>query len=154
MMENILNSAILWANLLILFLLFVKFAAKPFIDFLKGRKKKFSEEFANLEMKKETILGEIKEINKTLDEKQSGLESAKEQIIKQAGNKKLEIIKEAEHESNLILGRAKQKAENRILHETEKLYTEIRSEILSKSSDETSGKVSVYEDDNIDDRNH
>lgn len=141
MMENIPDFAILWANILILLLLFAKFAAKPLIAFLKGRKKKQSKELANLEMKKETILGEIKDINKTLNEKQAGLESTKEHIIKQAEKKLFDNIKEAENESNLILERAKQKTENRIMHETEKFYKEIRSEILPENRDKIVDKA-------------
>ncbi len=147
-MKTASDSIILWANLLILLLLFLKFAAKPFIDFIRGRKKKLPEEVADLEIKKEVLLGEIRNINRAINEKESILKNAGENIIKQAERKKSEIIKEAEHESDLILTRTKQKTEDRILHEAQNLYTEIRSEMLIKNMGEPSGKASVNKSDN------
>ncbi|MBU1053912.1 MAG: hypothetical protein KKC46_08795 [Proteobacteria bacterium] len=135
-MKYLSDSALLWANIVLLLLLFVKFATKPLIDFLKGRKKKLSEEFENLKIKKETIISEIKEINKTINDKQSGLKASRENNIQEAEQKLFETIKEAKHESNLILDKAKQETENRILHETQKLYSEIRAEILPKTENQ------------------
>lgn len=153
LMKNFSDSVILFANLLILFLLFLKFAAKPLIDLFTGRKKKQSEEFENLETQKEKLLSEIKDINKTLNEKQSLLENAGKNMIKQAEKKKSEIIKEAEYESDLILNMAKRKTNDRILHETQKLYAEIRSEILPNNMVETSGNASANRSDEIDENN-
>lgn len=148
-MKNIPDSALLWANIVILLLLFVKFGAKPLIDLLKGRKKKLSEEFESLKIKRNTLIGEIKEINKTLHEKQSGLKASRENNIQEAEQKLFETIKEAKHESDLILDKAKQETETRILNETQKLYSEIRSELQPKSLGETSGKLSQNKSDDI-----
>ena len=137
----------MFVNFLILLLLFIKYAAGPLIDFLKGRKKKNSEEFADLEMKRKTILGEINDINKALNQKQSDMESTREHLIKQAEKKLFDNIKEAENESNMILGRVKHNTENRIIQEKEKLYKEIRSEILPESKAKTYGKVSADKSD-------
>ncbi|MFH2043741.1 MAG: ATP synthase F0 subunit B [Pseudomonadota bacterium] len=135
-MQYLSDSALLLANIVILLLLFVKFAAKPLIDFLKGHKKKLSEELENLKIQKETLISEIKEINKNINENQSGLKASRENLLQEAEQKLFETIKEAKHESDLILDKAKQETENRILHETQKLYSEIRSEILPKTENE------------------
>ena len=127
-----LESIIVWVNLLIVVLLLAKFAAKPFMDFLKGRKKVKSPELSRLETEKEIISGEIGKTMGIINEKKSLLADTEENITRQGKIIKAGIIKEAGIESELILEKAKQEAEKEIKLATEKLRTEVIDEILDK----------------------
>ena len=109
-----LESIIVWVNLLIVVLLLAKFTAKPFMDFLKGRKIIKTPELSRLETEKEKISGELDKTMRIINEKKSLLADTEENITRQGEIIKTGIIKEAGIESNLILEKAKQNAENRI----------------------------------------
>ncbi len=124
------DSPIVWVNFLIVVLLLAKFAAKPFMDFLKGRNKVKSPELSRLETEKEIISGEIEKTIKTINEKKSLLSDTEENITRQGEIIKAGIIKEAGIESKLILEKAKQEAEKEIKQATEKLRTEVVNEVF------------------------
>ena len=129
-----LESIIVWVNLLIVILLLAKFTAKPFMDFLKSRKKVKSPELSSLETEKEKISGELDKTMRTINEKKSLLADTEENITRQGEILKAGIIKEAEIESKLILEKAKQEAEKEIKQATEKLRSEVINEVLDKVS--------------------
>jgi len=129
-----LDSAIVWVNLLIVVLLLAKFATKPFMDFLKGRKKIKQPELSRLETEKEKISSELEKTIRIINEKKSLLADTEENIIRQGEILKAKIIKEAGTESELILEKAKQKTENKIKQATEKLRTEVVAEVFDKVS--------------------
>jgi len=124
------DSLIVWVNLLIVVLLLAKFATKPFMDFLKGRKKIKQPELSLLETEKEKISSELEKTIRIINEKKSLLADTEENIIRQGERLKAGIIKEAGTESELILEKAKQKAEKKIKQATEKLRTEVVNEVL------------------------
>ena len=128
------ESIIVWVNLLIVVLLLAKFAAKPFMDFLKSRKKVKSPELSRLETEKEIISGEIEKTMRIINEKKSLLADTEENITRQGEIIKAGIIKEAGIESKLILEKAKQEAEKEIKRATEKLRTEVIDEVFDKVS--------------------
>ncbi|MDP2861734.1 MAG: hypothetical protein Q8N95_02970 [Desulfobacterales bacterium] len=126
------DSIIVWVNLLIVVLLLAKFAAKPFMDFLKRHKKVRSPELSRLETEKEKISGELDKTMRTINEKKSLLSDTEENITRQGEIIKAGIIKEAGIESKLILEKAKQEAEKEIKRATEKLRTEVIDEVFDK----------------------
>ena len=128
------DSIIVWVNLLIVVLLLAKFTAKPFMDFLKSRKKVKSPDLSSLETEKEKISGELDEMMRTINEKKSLLADTEENITRQGEILKAGIIKEAEIESKLILEKAKQEAEKEIKQATEKLRAEVIDELFDRAS--------------------
>jgi len=128
------DSIIIWVNFLIVVLLLAKLAAKPFMDFLKSRKKVNFSELSRLEAEKEKISGEIEKTMRTINEKKSLLSDTEENITRQGEIIKAEIIKEAGIESKLILEKAKQEAEKEIKQATKNLRTEVINEVFDKVS--------------------
>jgi len=127
-----LDSIIVWVNLLIVVLLLAKFTAKPFMDFLKSRKKIKSPELSRLETEKEKISGELDKTMRTINEKKSLLSDTEENITRQGEIIKAGIIHEAGIDSELILEKAKREAEKEIKQATEKLRTEVVKEVFDK----------------------
>jgi F-type H+-transporting ATPase subunit b len=128
------DSLIVWVNFLIVVLLLAKFAAKPFMDFLKDRNKVKSPELSRLETEKEIISGEIEKTMGIMNEKKALLADTEENITRQGEIIKAGIIKEAGIESKLILEKAKQEAEKEIKQATEKIRTEVINEVFDKVS--------------------
>jgi F0F1-type ATP synthase membrane subunit b/b' len=126
------DSVIVWINLLIVALLLVKFASKPFMDFIKGRKKIKSLEFSRLETEKEKISGAIEKTMTIINEKKTLLADTENNIARQGEIIKAGILQEAGIESELILEKAKQEAEKKIKQATEKLRTEVMDEVFDK----------------------
>ena len=126
------DSLIVWVNFLIVVLLLAKFAAKPFMAFLKGHNKVKFPELSRLETEKEIISGELDKTMRTINEKKSLLSDTEEKITRQGEIIKAGIIKEAGIESKLILEKAKQEADKEIKRATEKLRTEVINEVFDK----------------------
>jgi len=131
------DSIIIWVNFLIVVLLLVRFAAKPFMDFLKGRKNIKTHELSRLETEKEKISGEIGETLMIINDKKTLLADTENNIARQGEIIKAGIIQEAGIESELILEKAKQEAEKEIKQATEKLRTEVIDEVFDKVSGTT-----------------
>jgi F0F1-type ATP synthase membrane subunit b/b' len=119
-------------NFFIVIVLIVKFAAKPFMDFLKRRNKIKSLELSSLETEKEKISGEIGETLMIINEKKSLLANTEKNIARQGKSIKAGIIHEAGIDSELILEKAKREAEKEIKQATEKLRTEVMNEVNDK----------------------
>jgi len=126
------DSVIIWANLIILILLLVKFAVKPFMDFIKGCKKQKSAELSSLESEKEKISGEIVNTIKMINEKKTLLAETEENILRQGDTIKAGIIREAAVESAQILEKATRGAEKNVKDAAEKLRAEVINEIFDK----------------------
>jgi len=127
-----LDSVIIWANLIILILLLVKFAVKPFMDFIKGRKKYKSAELSSLESEKEKISGEIVNTIKMINEKKTLLAETEENILRQGDTIKAGIIRDAGVESAQILEKATRGAEKDVKAAAEKLRAEVINAIFDK----------------------
>jgi len=126
------DSVIIWANLIILILLLVKFAVKPFMDFLKGRKNQKSADLSSLESEKKKISGEIVNTIKMINEKKTLLAETEENILRQGDTIKAGIIREAAVESAQILEKATRGAEKNVKDAAEKLRAEVINEIFDK----------------------
>lgn len=130
-----LDSVIIWVNLIILILLLVKFAAKPLIDLLKGRKRQSSDELSRLETEKEKISGQLANTIKMIDEKKALFADTEDTIIKKGEEIKAGIIREAEIESSKILEKSARKTEKEVLAAAEKLRADVINEMLEKRPD-------------------
>jgi len=120
------DSVIIWANILILILLLVKFAAKPFVDFIKGRKRQSSDELSRLETEKNKISGELGNAIRLITEKN---------IIREAEKIQSGKIREAGIESGQILEKSARKTEQEVMVAAEKLRADVINEMLEKLPD-------------------
>ncbi|MBU0544622.1 MAG: F0F1 ATP synthase subunit B [Proteobacteria bacterium] len=114
-----------WVNFFIMVFLIVKFAGKPLMDFLRGRKEEISSEIRHLETEREIISVKIKEAMTTLDESETRFAQIKENIVKQGESKKAEINSGASQESIMIIEKARQSAEFQLLKAKEKLRNDM-----------------------------
>jgi F0F1-type ATP synthase membrane subunit b/b' len=126
------DSVIVWANLIILILLLLKFASKPFIDFIKGRKRQSSAELSRLETEKERISGELGNTIRMINEKKALFAETEENIAIEAEKIKTGKIREAEIESVQILEKSARGAEKELKTAAEKLRAEVINEMFDK----------------------
>ena len=124
------DSVLKWVNFFIVIFLIVKFAGKPLMDFLRGRKEEISSELRHLETEREIISVKIKEAMKTLDERKTSFARLEENITRQGESKKSEIISKAGEESIMIIEKAKRNAEIQLFKEKEKLRADMTDQTL------------------------
>jgi F0F1-type ATP synthase membrane subunit b/b' len=129
------DSVIIWANILILILLLVKFAAKPFIDFIKGRKRQSSDELSRLETEKKKISGELGNTIRMITEKKALFAETEKNIIREAEKIQSGKIREAGIESAQILEKSARKTEQEVRTAAEKLRADVINEMLEKLPD-------------------
>ncbi len=129
------DSVIIWANILILILLLVKFAAKPFVDFIKGRKRQSSDELSRLETEKNKISGELGNAIRMITEKKALFAETEKNIIREAEKIQSGKIREAGIESGQILEKSARKTEQEVMVAAEKLRADVINEMLEKLPD-------------------
>ena len=120
-----------WANFLILAFLLIKFSRLPIKSFLEGKKEDIAREIEKLEADKNQILLEIDENNKQIENSKERLSQLKKTIIAQGEKNKIKIIEDAERESKILLGSAKQKIENRVADARELLKAELVDQAIT-----------------------
>jgi F0F1-type ATP synthase membrane subunit b/b' len=126
------DSVLFWVNLLVVILLILKFAAKPFMDLLRGRGKEKAADLSRLEAEKKKLYEEIAKTNKMIDEKKAIIVDSEEDIIKKGETIKAGIIREAGIESDKIIEKAVREAEQKAKEAAEKLRAEVINEIFDK----------------------
>lgn len=126
------DSVLFWVNLLVVILLILKFAAKPFMDLLRGRGKEKAADLSRLEAEKKKLYEEIAKTNKMIDEKKAIIADSEEDIIKKGETIKAGIIREAGIESDKIIEKAVREAEQKAKEAAEKLRAEVINEIFDK----------------------
>lgn len=117
-------------NFLILFVVFKKFMAKPFLNFIKDERKK--------EEDKNSLLAELDEKTQSLDKqkalfKQSQkkeMEKTMQEVTKQAEAMRQELIMKAEKEAQDIITKAKSQIEE----ERVKLDRDMKSRLITLST--------------------
>ena len=117
-------------NFLILFVIFKKFMAKPFLNFIRDERKK--------EESKNKLLVELDEKTQNLDKQRSLLkqeqkkemEKTMQELSRQAETFRQELVKKAESEAKDILAKAKIQIEE----EKVKLDQEMKSKLVTVST--------------------
>ena len=115
-----------WLNFVILALVLIKFARRPLIDFLAGKKKEIASDIQRMEEEKEQASLKVAEVHKKLEDSSIRFENLKERIIRQGEKRKQAIIAEAHRESEILLEGAKRKIENQMLQ----AESDLRSEMI------------------------
>ena len=135
-----------WVNFLILAFLLVKFSRAPVKKFFEGRKQDIADEIRVLETEKEKMLGQIEESKQKLENSQKRLSELKKTIIAQGEKIRQKIIEEAELESKMMLMRAKQKRDRRIIEARQVLKGELVDRAIALAMDLLPEKIT--EEDN------
>ena len=120
-----------WINFGIIVFVVYKYARKPFMNFLRGRKEKVAEEIKALETRKEEMIAKINQTQKDLEESDIRFKELKERIIQQGEKKKAEIIESAQHHSKMMLEDAKRRIDAHFLHTKD----EFRAELIDRAMD-------------------
>ena len=120
-----------WINFGIIVFVVYKYARKPFMNFLRGRKDKVAEEIKALETQKEEMVARINQTQKDVEESDVRFEELKERIIREGEKKKAEIIESAQHHSKMMFEDAKRRIGTHFLH----AKNEFRSELIDRAMD-------------------
>ena len=114
-----------WLNFVILALVLIKFARRPLVDFLTGKKKEIAHDLQRLEEEKEQAALKVAEVHKKLEDSNIRLKNLKERIIKQGEKRKQAILDEAQRESKILLDGAKRKIDSQVLQAESTLRSEM-----------------------------
>jgi len=120
-----------WINFGIIVFVVYKYARKPFMNFLRGRKEKVAEEIETLETRKDEMVAKINQTQKDVEESDARFEELKERIIQQGEKKKSEIIESAQNHSKMMLEDAKRRISTHFLQ----AKNEFRDELIDKAMD-------------------
>lgn len=125
------DEILLWFNFGIIVFVFIKYGKTPFMNFLRSRKEKISQEIEQIEEKKKQATDKIIELNKMIDESEVRFAQIKDRIVAQGERKKEEIIKSAQEQSKLMLKDAKR----RIDAHFQQAKNEFKAELVDKAMD-------------------
>jgi F-type H+-transporting ATPase subunit b len=114
-----------WLNFVILALVLIKFARRPLVDFLTGKKKEIAHDLQRLEEEKEQAALKVAEVHKKLEDSNIRFKNLKERIIRQGEKRKQAIIDEAQRESKILLEGAKRKIDSQVLQAESTLRSEM-----------------------------
>jgi F-type H+-transporting ATPase subunit b len=120
-----------WINFGIIVFVVYKYARKPLMNFLRGRKEKVAEEIEALETRKEEMIDRINQTQKDIEESDIRFEELKERIIQQGEKKKAEIIESAKNHSKMMFEDSKRRIGTHFLH----AKSEFKDELIDKAMD-------------------
>jgi F-type H+-transporting ATPase subunit b len=120
-----------WINFGIIVFVVYKYARKPLMNFLRGRKEKVAEEIEALETRKEEMIDRINQTQKDIEESDIRFEELKERIIQQGEKKKAEIIESAKNHSKMMFEDSKRRIGTHFLH----AKSEFKAELIDKAMD-------------------
>jgi len=130
-----------WLNFVILALVLIKFARRPLIDFLAGKKEEIAREIQRMEKEKEQAALKVAEAHKMLEESSIRFENLKERIIRQGEKRKQAIIAEAHRESEILLEGAKRKIDSQMLQAENTLRSEMIDMAVNVAIERLPGQV-------------
>lgn len=120
-----------WINFGIIVFVVYKYARKPFMNFLRGRKEKVAEEIEALQTRKEEMIARISQTQKDIEESDIRFKKLKDRIIQQGERKKAEIIESAQNQSKMMLEDAKRRIGTHFLN----VKNELRAELIDSAMD-------------------
>ena len=120
-----------WINFGIIVFVVYKYARKPFMNFLRGRKEKVAGEIQTLETRKNEMIERIKRTEKDIEKSDVRFAELKERIIRQGERKKAEIIESAQKHGKSMIEDANRRIESHILQ----AKNAFRSELIDKAVD-------------------
>ena len=135
------DEILLWINFGIIVFLFVAYAKKPLMNFLRGQKEEIKQELDKLEEEKEKAAGKVKEIIRELEESKINLAKLKDRIIQQGEKKKQVIIEGAQLESKLTTREAKRRIDSQIVQAKNTFRSELVDAAIAMATKRLSSEV-------------
>jgi F-type H+-transporting ATPase subunit b len=120
-----------WINFGIIVFVVYKYARKPFMNFLRGRKEKVAGEIEELETRRDEVVAKIDRTQKDIEESDVRFAKLKERIIQQGEKKKSEIIESAQTHGKSMIEDAKRRVDTHFLQ----AKNAFRSELIDKAVD-------------------
>ncbi|MBL7180596.1 MAG: ATP synthase F0 subunit B [Pseudomonadota bacterium] len=100
-----------WVNFGIIVFVVYKYARKPLMNFLRGRKENLAQEIKELEDQRADTAAKIKETQNFIEESDVRFADLKERIVQQGEKKKQEIIESAKQQNQMMLNNARRRVE-------------------------------------------
>jgi len=141
-----------WLNFVILALVLIKFARRPLIDFLTGKKEEIAHDIQRMEEEKEQAARKVAEAHKKLEDSSIRFENLKERIIRQGENRKQAIITEAQRESKILLEGAKRKIDSQVLQAENTLRSEMIDMAVNLAIERLPGQVTEKDNQKLQDQ--
>lgn len=130
-----------WLNFVILVLVLVKFAWRPLVDFLTGKKEEIAHDIRRMEEEKEQAARKVAEAHKKIEDSSVRFENLKERIIRQGEKRKQAIIAEAQSESKILLESVKRKIDSQVRQAKSTLRSEIIDMAVNLAIERLPGQV-------------
>ena len=138
-----------WINFGIIVFVVYKYARKPFMNFLRGRKEKVAEEIEALETRKTEIVDRINRTQKDLEESDVRFEELKERIIQQGEKKKAELIESAQNHSKMMFEDAKRRIGTHFLQAKNQFSAELIDRAMEMAMERLPGEITPEDNDQL-----
>jgi F-type H+-transporting ATPase subunit b len=119
-----------WVNLFILVALIVKYARRPFLVFLSGKRAEVAQLIARYESQKRDAEAKIIEAQTLLSAGQERLALIRDKIVEEGRRRQTEIIEDARKESQMMLDSARLKISSQI----REAFKQIKVELLDAAT--------------------
>ena len=128
------DLVLMWVNFGIIAFVIIKYARKPLVNFLKGKKEAVDKTIDEIEEEKEKSQAEITTANNKLDESKTRLNKLRERILLEGERRKQEIIDDARAESRIMLKEAQRKIDDQIYQARKAIQAELVDMAISLAS--------------------
>jgi F-type H+-transporting ATPase subunit b len=130
-----------WINFGIIVFVVYKYARKPFMNFLRGHKKKVTEEIQELETRRDEMVTKINQTQKEVEESDVRFDKLKERIIQQGEKKKSEIIEFAQNHGKTMIEDAKRRIDTHFLQAKTAFTSELIDRAVETALERLPGQI-------------
>lgn len=143
------NIIMLWLNFGILVALFLKFARKPLMDFLRGVHDKFKEEIDGVKEQHSEVKGNMDSEEAKLTEIQQHLEEIRARIIEMGEKEKQKIIEQAKVAAEKMIEDARAYASFQMTRARKQLTDEMVDMAISKVEERLKEEISPEDNEKL-----
>ncbi len=136
-----------WVNLLILVALIVKYARRPFMVFLAGKRAEVARLIARYEDQKREAETKIVEAQTLLSASQERLALIRDRIVEEGRLRQAEIIEDAEKEAEMMLASARLKISGQIRDAFKQIKDELLDAATREALDKLPGRMTAEDQD-------
>lgn len=147
--RKIWDNIMLWLNFGILVFVFIKFAKKPLIDYLRGEKNKISENLDELNSRRDHVESIMKGESDKLDGIDAQILELKKMIIDIAQKEKEKIVGQAKIKADQMIKKAKSEASVRLAAAKKALNDEVAEIAISMVQENLEKGISLEDDERL-----
>lgn len=144
--RRIWDNIMLWVNFGILVFVFLKFAKKPLIDFLRGEGKKVEEDLNTVDGRLEDVKAVMDIESDKFKDIDQRIEDIKKSILQMGTREKERIIEQAKANADKMIRDAKTYSKHRILAAKKALADEMVDVAISMVKDKLTKEISKDDD--------